>query len=325
MKYTNKQNLSLPIALWLTADDYDRKPMEDCYGVTELLKSLRQIVLGRRVVQDDSIIESVDVSDCIEARIGQTIHSAIEDSVLNNYTGKLLALGYPQAVIDRVRINPNEPCEDAINIYTEGRTYKQLDTGDIVSGKYDFVIEGVVNDIKTTKCYQYTKNDFREKAVLQGSMYRWLDPDVITEDHIYINWIFKDWAASQTFRDNYPKNQIVISKLHLMSLGDTDRWVRSVLTLVKSYKDTPEPELPECNSTELWRDAPVWKYYKDPAKLSRSTKNFANAHEANLRLAKEGKGIVLEVKGTAKACKYCNVFAICTQKDKLIASGDLVL
>jgi hypothetical protein len=38
-----------------------------------------------------------------------------------------------------------------------------------------------------------------------------------------------------------------------------------------------------------------------------------------------GKGIILDKLGEVKACKYCAAFPVCTQKDALIACGDLVL
>ena len=43
-----------------------------------------------------------------------------------------------------------------------------------------------------------------------------------------------------------------------------------------------------------------------------------------MRLNADGNvGVVLTVPGEAKACKYCKAFSLCSQKDALIASGDL--
>jgi hypothetical protein len=36
-------------------------------------------------------------------------------------------------------------------------------------------------------------------------------------------------------------------------------------------------------------------------------------------------GEVKEVPGEIVACKYCDAFTVCTQKDKYIASGELKL
>ena len=90
--------------------------------------------------------------------------------------------------------------------------------------------------------------------------------------------------------------------------------------------DAPESELPECTEDELWRSDPAYKYYKNPQKMSRSTKNFDNLHDANLRLAEDGGvGIVVTVPGEVKACKTCAAFNLCTQKDRYLASGELII
>ena len=88
------------------------------------------------------------------------------------------------------------------------------------------------------------------------------------------------------------------------------------------FESKPESELPLCTTKDLWMSEPAYKYYADPAKTSgRSTKNFTSASEAAAYKSKQGKGIVIEVKGEAKACAYCAGFALCSQKDKLIAEG----
>ena len=90
--------------------------------------------------------------------------------------------------------------------------------------------------------------------------------------------------------------------------------------------DVPESEIPLCTDEDLWRSAPVFKYYKNPVKTNRSTKNFDTRQEAYVRMAEDGGvGIVIEQPGQVTACKYCQAFSVCTQKDDLIAAGDLIL
>ena len=36
-------------------------------------------------------------------------------------------------------------------------------------------------------------------------------------------------------------------------------------------------------------------------------------------------GIVVEKPGLVMACKYCSAFSACSQKDDLVASGDLTI
>ena len=47
--YTNRGNISLPIAVWLASDDYDLHFNPKIVSVTELLQPLRSIILIRRV------------------------------------------------------------------------------------------------------------------------------------------------------------------------------------------------------------------------------------------------------------------------------------
>ncbi len=84
--------------------------------------------------------------------------------------------------------------------------------------------------------------------------------------------------------------------------------------------------MPPCSDDDLWRKDPVFKYYKNPNSTARSTKNFDTFAEAHARLAEDGfVGKVVEVKGEVVACKYCNAFAVCKQKDTYIADGSLKL
>ena len=70
----------------------------------------------------------------------------------------------------------------------------------------------------------------------------------------------------------------------------------------------------------------MYKYYKNPSKLDRSTKNFDTLDAANARLTSEGSvGIVNEVKGQVKACTYCNALNVCNQAKQLIMQGRLLV
>jgi len=85
----------------------------------------------------------------------------------------------------------------------------------------------------------------------------------------------------------------------------------------------PEEEIPSCTSEELWEDPTKYKYYADPTKLTRATKNFYDLYEAHNFLASKGKGIVLEVPGKVKACNYCEFSSICKQRAALAEAGRL--
>lgn len=141
-----------------------------------------------------------------------------------------------------------------------------------------------------------------------------------------IQFIFTDWMRAKAKADpSYPQKRTQERKLKLKSIAETDSWVRRKLALIERYWDAEESEIPECSDEDLWRSEPVFRYYKNPEKLTgRSTKNFETKQEAYNRLAEDGhKGVVIEQPGQVTACKYCSGFAACSQKDRLIAAGDL--
>jgi len=322
--YANVSAVPLSLAVFLATDNYDHDT--STISATTLIKPLRQIILSTRVKNDDA---SVDLIQMVASRMGSAIHDGIERSWLFNYANALKTLGHPQKIIDRVRINPigaDRDVDGIIPIYLEQRAHKVVGQH-TVSGKFDFVGDGRVEDFKSTSTYTYVNQTNAQKHTLQGSIYRWLSPDIITKDDMAIQFIFTDWSAARARSEpGYPQNRIHQQILPLMSVAETDQFVSRKLSLIDAYMDEPEETLPLCSDEDLWRSAPVFKYYKNPEKTARSTKNFDTMMEARLRLAEDGgKGIVIERPGQVTACKYCNAFSVCSQKDTLIAQGDLIM
>lgn len=324
-KYANTSSVPLSLAVFLATDNYDHDQDENTISATALLKPLRQIVLSARVPED---MTPVDLVNLVPSRMGSAIHDAIERSWKDNYPNALASLGYPKRVIEKIRINPKpeELTDGVIPIYMEQRAKKTVGKF-TVTGKYDFIGDGRVEDFKSTSTYTATNNTNDEKYIWQGSIYRWLNPQIITKDEMAIQFIFTDWSKAKAMADpKYPQQRIQQRILPLKSIQETDAFVTRKLNQIEQYWDATEEQLPPCTDTDLWRSEPVFKYYKNPEKRARSTKNFDNRHDAQLRYIEDGSvGIVVEQPGQATACKYCPAFAVCSQKDALIASGDLVL
>lgn len=321
--YTNRANMPLSLAVWLTHDSYDHDSRPNHISATSLLKPLRQLVLAMRVPAEDNI---PDVASMIPSRMGSAIHDMIEQSWVTNYKAGLASLGIPQKVIDKVKVNPKpeELTEDTIPVYLEQRSEKEVD-GFIISGKFDFIGEGRVEDFKTTSVYTYINKTNDDKYIMQGSIYRWLNPDLITRDEMAIQFIFTDWSAARArVEKTYPASRHMEYQLPLKSIHETEMFIRNKIAEIKKYINAPEDLIPLCSDEELWRKPTVWKYYKNPEKLTRSTKNFDNPHEAHAHAALNG-GIVIEKPGEITACKYCDAFPICSQKDQYLASGELKL
>lgn len=322
-KYANVSQVPLSLAVFLATDPYDHD--QNTISATALIKPLRQIVLASRVPTEEAV---VDLIQMVSSRMGSAIHDAIERSWKDNYPVALDALGYPQKIIDRIRINPKpeELHENVIPIYLEQRAHKQVGKY-TVSGKFDFIGDGRLEDFKTTSVYTAIHNTNDEKYILQGSIYRWLNPKLVTKDEMAIQFIFTDWSKAKAMSDpKYPNQRIQQKLLPLKPVQEIEHFVSRKLQLIDEYWDKPEESIPHCSDEDLWRTEPVFKYYKNPEKTSRSTKNYDSRQEAYLRLAEDGNiGKVVEQPGQVTACKYCSAFSICSQKDTLIAQGDLVM
>jgi len=322
---TNNTAIPLSMAVWLALDEYDHNPDDRYISATGLIKSTRQIILGQRLPpQTEGNMK--DISQLMASRIGTAVHSSIESSWLNHYKSSLKRLRYSDKVIARVKINPKpeELTPETIPIYMELRSMREID-GVTIGGKFDFIGNGTLEDFKTTGVYSYTSGSNDWKYKLQGSIYRWLNPELITNDHMIIDYIFTDWSRRDSCvkaDKGYPPTKVFAHKILLLSLPETEMWIKNKIAAIKNFQDQPEANLPLCNAQELWQDAPTYKYYKNPEKTLKSTKNFNTSAEATIRWIEDGKmGQIVTQPGKVTACKYCDAFSICSQKDNLIASG----
>lgn len=328
--FSNRNNIPLSLAVYLASDNYDYNKDPFTISVTTLLKPTRQVVLAARVPESLGV---TDIGALVQARMGQAVHDAIERSWTDDYQKSLTALGYPKRVIDLVRVNPTDAelrdNPDLIPIYLEQRASKKFGKWTL-SGKFDFIGDGRVEDFKTTSTFTWTNNTKDEDYILQGSMYRVLNPEKITQDVMAIQFIFTDWSALRARSEkNYPPARSMERVLTLRPLADTERFIVGKLDELERSWDLPEDQLQLCTDKELWRSDPVFKYYKKPENDKpggRSTKNFDNRHDAQLLFVSDGSvGKIKEVPGAPMACKYCAAFPICSQAAAMVASGDLVL
>ena len=323
-KFTNKKQLSLPLAVFLVNDTYDYDNRDTVISTTAMLRSTRSIVL---TIQHDTLEKEVDIIDLAASKLGTAFHDACENAWKNPDALKiaLTAIG-KEDWQNRIKVNSPVVSEEDIPIYIEQRKEKQLGEYTI-TGKYDVVVNGRLSDYKSTSVYSVIFGSNDQKYILQGSIYRWLSPDIITDDYMDIEFIFTDWSKAKALQQkDYPQDRVMTKTYPLMSLEATERWLAVKLKEIHTYLSAEQETLPECTDEELWATPTVYKYYKNPNKLDRSTKNFDTLDAAHARLASEGSvGIVNEVKGQVKACIYCNALNVCNQARQLIMQGRLLV
>lgn len=325
MKYTNKFNIPLSIAIWLAHDDYEYSEDTKVISTTSIIKPIKSIVLGSRVTSTGE----VDISELVSSSMGTAIHTSIEHAwTSDKLKGTLEALGYPKGFIDKVILNPNleELVEDSIAVYMEQRRNKEIN-GWTISGQFDFIADGKLEDFKSTGVFNWINQSNKDKYILQASIYRWLFPEIITSDVFSINYIFTDWSAANARKDSkYPQNRIIQQDYVLMSIQETERYLSNRLKTVDSYMDKAQDLIPACTDEELWARPSVYKYYKNPSNKTRSTKNFDSYWEAHQMLTQDGSvGQIVEVKGEVVHCRYCNAKALCNQAKQYIQEGRLVI
>lgn len=320
VEYTNNHDIPLALQVWLLADNYDYQDIPDYISATTLMKPLRQMILSARTIVGAEK-QKVDLSELAARSMGNALHDSIEKAWLNNYKKSLTLLGYSEDVINRIQINPipEELKADSIPIYLEQRATKKVGKW-TVGGKFDMVADGVVHDNKSTSTYAWTQGNKDEDYRLQGSIYRWLNPDKISEDFIRVNFIFTDWQKFKAKQNpDYPQSRTQCKEIQLMSIEETQKWVEAKLAQIEKYLEAPDHLIPECTKEELWMADTEYKYYADPAKTTRATKVFGTDQAAAnqyWKVEKGGKGIVIPILGEPKRCGYCDAVGHCSQAKK---------
>ena len=333
MRLTNTDKLPLSIAVWLATDNYDhnRYPGEFHMSATGLLRPVRQAILGQRARETAERVP-MDIKDLIPSAMGSAIHSSIEKAWVYGRDVAMQALGYSKDIADKIRINPEEVIKGTIPIYVEKRFAKKIATTNvracIIDGCPDFIGDGTLEDFKSTGVFSYLKGGNDDNYIKQGSIYRWLVPEIITSDFIRINQIFTDWSKLDSIikKDRgYPHSRIISKKLPLMSYEETDQFIKQRIEELYRFSTMPETELPYCTDEELWRDAPAYKFYTkvDSKRATKVCDTYAEAHAVFME--RGATGIIKEFPGRVKRCAYCDGKTLCTQKNQYIEEGLLTL
>lgn len=318
---TNNLGIDNIIATWLASNSYSGRKPGKVISATTLLRSTQQQVLGYKCQNNDNIIEQVDISTLLKSSIGTALHKSIQDTWENKALREngLLNLGIPVNQIQKIQVNPANPKPNDYNLYFEKRVEKEF-RGWTITGQFDLVVNGDLHDFKSTSTYTYVNKTKEKDYILQGSIYRWLNPELITGDFITIHYIFTDWNKNYTLSNpDYPKHPFVSIKLPLMSIQEIETYMSNKIMGIDRYLESGE-DLPECDNKTLMIDE-VWQYFSSAAS-QRASKNFDSQIEANAYLlSKGGKGLVKKKQSEPKGCAYCSCRSVCKQYAKFVTMG----
>lgn len=319
MDITNKYGVSLPAAIWLLHDEYEYIDDPKYFSATTLLKSIKQIVLARRVPAE---LKQMDLTDFMNVRYGSAVHDSTEVAMRRGAINALQTLGFAKEDRDRFLVNPTSEQlaahENPVVAWVENREYKKV-LGYTIGGKYDLIFDGAIRDWKTAKVFSWIKGSNDWKFQMQLSIYRWLNPTKVTEDVGYIDHFFKDWMAGDAAKNpKYPQAPILEKAYPLIPLIEVQQWVEDRIRLITTSMEREEKFIPDCTPEDLWMSDPVFKYYSNPAKLDRATRVFPTMGEAEtFKSSKAGAGVIIPIIGEAKACAYCSAAPICKQRESL--------
>lgn len=341
-RLTHSSNLPISLAVWLSYDEYDYVDQKNYISATSLLKPTRQAVLAARVRKHPIFgKQKIDVMQFFASRLGTAIHNSIDKTWDDKPRELLKMLGYPEKTVEDLVIFTEKtglPEADELQslrdqgkiiVAKEVRMFRKFGKY-VIGGKIDFVFDGKPEDFKTVKTWAYGDKNKAEKELMQISLYRWLNPALITSDIGCISQIFLDWMKSMSKqRSNYPPEPIISTDYELHSEVKVEQFIQSRIDELEKFIHTDEKELPRCTKMDLWQAENSYKYYSDPAKANdpkaRSTKNFTSYFEAEQFRQEKGKGAIKMIEGKVKACNYCAGFEMCTQKDEYLNSGLLTV
>jgi hypothetical protein len=257
--------------------------------------------------------------------MGQAIHKAIEDVWINDELRKfnLKLLGHPPYVVNNLTVNQINESDPELAVFIEQRWEKKVGNW-FVTGKSDFIGGGRLEDVKSTGVYGYMNGNSDDQFRLQGSIYRWLAPNIITEPIMAIQYIFTDWSALEYYKNKnkgYPPLRHAEKELELLPIQQTQNIVTQRIRDIERYLDADEKDLPLCTPKDLWQEPTEFKYFKNPH-ADRSTRNYENMTDAHAHYMRDKQvGVIKTVRGKIKRCKHCPGVMLCSQKDHYLKQG----
>lgn len=339
-KLVHAPELPVSLAVWLSYDEYDYIDEKNYISVTNLLKPTKQAVLSHRAQQHPIFKDkAIDVMSFFASRVGTAIHNSVEKAWDANPKALLKKLGYPDKVAEDIIIfNEQTGLPDAeklqalraegkIIVAQEVRMFRKFGEY-VIGGKIDFVFDGAPEDFKSVKTWAYGDEVKAKKEVMQISMYRWLNPDLITSDTGKISQIFVDWIKGRSKNPGYPPLPIVSTVHPLHSSSEVEAYIGSKIAELERCVGLEEKDLPPCTAEDLWKKPNKYKYYAKEEQANkpgaRATKNFDAYYDAeSFRREKGGKGVIKMVEGKVGACNYCSGFELCQQKNEYLEKGIL--
>ncbi len=303
-KINNKFGFPKPIVHWLKQTDYDLEKEEGIISATELMKPVRMFWLTR--IHQDNV--EIDILDLIASRYGEAIHNSFAKA------------DYPDAIQEQRFTRPLNITGEDVPIRITGKPDMLLTDEHHLPGKDTLHLV----DIKSTSVWTYIFSSKLEDYITQLSIYRWIlnvNPELNIDDDATIYYIFTDWKQSDAKRkDDYPNSRIAVQKITLMSLQETEEYIRERVDQIMAFSELGDKGLPYCTTEELWQQPDKWAVMKEGRKSA--VRVFGSEDDAKEWIKPSTRDLYIEHRpGKVHRCNYCLVRSVCDQYKKLQEEG----
>lgn len=293
MKIINTTGIPDIIYKFLQNDFYDYRKDGNDFSATQLLKPVKEVVLTKRHWEE---IE-VEAEDRLWSLFGSGIHAILEKG------------------------NLSEQQEERLTVNVDGTN---------ISGKFDIIFDGELNDFKTTSAWKIKFGETDEWKY-QLSIYRWLYFKVYAKELPItgnIIAILRDWSRTNLNKDlsgKYPKAPVIKIPLQLMTFDETEKFVKEKIINILQSIGKSEEELPKCSDDERWWNEKQQKFLKCEKYCPAS--KFCSQHLTTPKVEKVIKLKVAKVKKVKKECEGCeaNVETVNKQLKQYQKNKDCVM
>ena len=274
---TNRYHLPKAIvdAIKQTRDDYDNEG--SFLSASSALKPVRIFWLERRHSHEVNI----DVVDLIWSFLGSATHSIAESAGRKN--DKTIA---------------------------EERFFTEI-LGEKISGQidnYDTETK-TLSDFKITSVWSVI-GEIKEEWIWQLNIQKYLMQLVGYEvNKLQIIAVLRDWQKGKTFDKSYPKHQVKLIKIPILHNEEVEQFLTDRVSLLKSYQNVPDDQLPICTEKERWRKDTVYAVIKKGGK--RAIKLFDNEIDASIYANKNSAEVEVRCGEDTRCLGYCSVNQFC--------------
>lgn len=138
-----------------------------------------------------------------------------------------------------------------------------------------------------------------------------LEGEGIQVDKLELDMSAIDWYESRAIQKDYSNSPSKVLNVPICPREQTEEYLENKISLLQSYENIPDEEIPVCSESERWRDPPTFAVMKNKS-AKRATKLFDNPIEASL-FAKQKGGYVEIREAVDKRCiNYCNCNKFCS-------------